>query len=144
MTIADACFDFLHFDTDRTSWKEATERLLESIEWYGGPGAGPIFGYPPEHIDALRTATEAALSHPDDPRFWRRLRVLAEHVREHYDGGLVRDEVLDFVLDDLVAKLARERDADRVQRIADQADQQFDEDSEPWVADAADRSDRNA
>jgi hypothetical protein len=70
--------------------------------------------------------------------------VLAEHVREHYDGGLVRDEVLDFVLDDLVAKLARERDADRVQRIADQADQQFDEDSEPWVADAADRSDRNA
>jgi hypothetical protein len=62
MTIADACFDFLHFDTDRTSWKEATERLLESIEWYGGPGAGPIFGYPPEHIDAPHRDRGGALA----------------------------------------------------------------------------------
>ena len=107
MALSDACSDFRHHkfgDDIIASRVTAAKRLLEEVEHYGQPDY-PI-NYPPEHIEALRIATKAALAKPDDIRLWRRLYVLTELVREHYDAfPLIRDALLDSVLEDLIRKL---------------------------------------
>lgn len=80
MTLADSCFDFCHTDVP---FEHAAKSLLDSVEWYA-PAK-----YPPEHINALRSAVKRALATPDDIRLRRRLYLLAELVRATEDAQSV-------------------------------------------------------
>jgi hypothetical protein len=79
--LSDACFDFGSDLEKGVPMKQAAEEFLKRVEWYGRPDY-PL-EYPPEQIDALRTAIRAVLANPDDAQ---KLRTLAEAVRAHYDS----------------------------------------------------------
>jgi hypothetical protein len=83
--LSDACSDFGSHLEKGAPIKEATEKLLMGVEWYGRPDY-PL-DYPPEHIQALREAANAVLANPEDKQLAQKLMTLAEAVREYYDSG---------------------------------------------------------